>query len=264
MNYIGIRGHRGSGKSSIAYLLGCTINYIASKSQEDFHEKYLTWCQNAYDKPKYAPDLEWVIFETFGGIPKMFVSMLTGIPYDDLNNQEIKDNTCINLRNFNKSALSEIKDGERILTAEELFDIYKDDITLSPKQIKDDVYITVRDFVIFFGIYVMQNAFGRNVWIKSMIVNNKYFEGLFSDDEQYYKIYTDVKTPSEISYIQNKGGVVVKISRPNHKKNGGMDLLQNNPIADYKIYTEGKLEDLETSIYELAQKIINKFSDETI
>ena len=33
MNYIGIRGHRGAGKQTIAYLLGETIDYILSKKK---------------------------------------------------------------------------------------------------------------------------------------------------------------------------------------------------------------------------------------
>ena len=35
MNYIGIRGHRGAGKKTIAYLLGETINYILLKKKGD-------------------------------------------------------------------------------------------------------------------------------------------------------------------------------------------------------------------------------------
>ena len=54
MNYIGIRGHRGAGKKTVAYLLGETLNYILQKKkgdkilnyEEEFKELFKNWCNS--------------------------------------------------------------------------------------------------------------------------------------------------------------------------------------------------------------------------
>jgi hypothetical protein len=127
-----------------------------------------------------------------------------------------------------------------------------------PEPLTDDVYMTLREFILYFGIYVMQNAFGRNVWVKSLIANNKYYNGLFQDDCNRYKIFPDIKASSEITYIKDKGGVIVKVSRPGHKKVGGMDLLRGDSRYDYEVVIDGELESLSSQILKIANEIIDR------
>ena len=51
----------------------------------------------------------------------------------------------------------------------------------------------------------MQRSFGSNVWIKSLKVNKLDSERFYTiNGKTMYKIFTDCKFPSEISYIINE------------------------------------------------------------
>lgn len=258
MKYIGIRGHRGAGKNTIAYLLANTLNWISERSHaEDFHELFVRWCAEIKEDETRLDSLSlaWVIVEGFGDGPKMFVNMLTGIDFADMNNDWAKDHTVINIKDFtvNQFEDPQAELGSDLVTAKEYFE--KLTFLSDPEPIQQNVYMTLRELILYFGIYVMQNAFGRNVWVKSLVANQKFFDGLYGDDVKGYKIYADIKARLEISYIYDRGGVIVKVSRPSHKKTGGMDLLKGDSRHDYAIEITGELEDLERTIYDIAKSI---------
>lgn len=260
MNYVGIRGHRGAGKSTVAYLLSNTIHYLREHGDEhpieQFIKEFNGWCEEFRNDETCISrmDLDQVIIEGFGDGPKMMANMLTGIPFEDMNNDYKKDHTIINLRDFKV-----IEDGS--ISEHECWDAkgYFMHTTTStdPEPLTEDVYMTLREFILYFGIYVMQNAFGRNVWVKSLVANNKYYNGLFQDDCKRFKIFPDIKASSEITYIKDKGGVIIKVSRPGHKKAGGMDLLRGDSRYDYEVVIDGKLEDLSPQILKVAIDIIS-------
>ena len=79
---------------------------------------------------------------------------------------------------------------------------------------------------------------------------------MFQDDCKRFKIFPDIKASSEITYIKDKGGVIIKVSRPGHKKAGGMDLLRGDSRYDYEVVIDGKLEDLSPQILKVAIDII--------
>lgn len=250
MRYIGIRGHRGAGKSSVAYLLGCIIEFILNERPiEEYDNYYKELCKNIRIGNLDA-ELNNVIYERFGDTPKMLVSMLTGLPLKDLNDPAVKDGKYINIKTFDITESTP----DNLETAESYFNTRK--WTQSPEVINDDVYMTIREFILYFGVYIMQNAFGLNVWIKSMKVNSKYFEGLWGDDQSGYKIFPDVKARSEAAFIKDKDGIVIKVNRNGHKKPGGMDLLRGCSVYDYEI-TYSELEDMKEDMYNIANNIIN-------
>lgn len=257
MKYIGIRGHRGAGKNTVAYLLANTIDYLINKKDMDqFEDRFNQWCidfrQNEGIINYWSSDR--VMIEGFGDTPKMLLSMLTGIDFRSMNDDYIKDHTYINLKDFDKV---EIKDDELVphplYTANEYMKttVY----STEPNVIEEDVWMTLRELILYFGIYTMQNAFGRNVWVKALVANQEYFGGLFNSDNDY-KIFSDIKAKSEITYIKNKNGVIVKVSRPGHRKNGGMDLLRGDNRFDYEVVINDELETLRDTILDIAQKII--------
>ena len=260
MKYIGIRGHRGAGKNTVAYLLANTLDWI-TKSQDDngldFHDAFIQWCREIKEDETRIDNLalDWVIVEGFGDGPKVFVSMLTGIQFSDMNNDWAKDHIVINIKDFTNGTFDDPKAefGDRLVTAQEYFEQFT--CSADPEPVQQDVYMTLRELILYFGIYIMQNAFGRNVWVKAMIANQRFFDGLYGDDEKGYKIYSDIKARSEISYIYDRGGVIVKVSRPDHKKPGGMDLLRGDSRYDYTVDITGELEDLEQTIYNIAKNI---------
>ena len=69
----------------------------------------------------------------------------------------------------------------------------------------------------YFGREVMQRFFGLNVWVKTLRSCDDRYPYNFNDN-LYYKIFTDLKYPSEATYIKEKQGVIVKVNRPGHKK----------------------------------------------
>ena len=263
MKYIGIRGHRGAGKSTVAYLLSNTIQYLLDHGDEhpieQFTKEFNEWCE-AFRKDETCisrMELDRVIIEGFGDTPRMLLSMLTGIPYSDMWNDYKKDHLVINLRDFKTNVVGDISSfPDKLWEAREYF--ITTTASTDPEVLKDDVYMTLRELILYFGIYVMQNAFGLNVWIKSLVANSSFFACLFPDDENGYKIFQDIKARSEISYIKDKGGVIIKVSRPGHKKTGGMDLLKGDSRFDYEVNITGELEDLRDQILTIAKHIISE------
>ena len=256
MKYIGVRGHRGSGKQTIAYLLANTLEYLIQKKDLTvFKEKFSEWCQYIIDDSEIIQntDCDHVIMEGFGDNPKILVYMLTGIPLDYMRNDFYKDNITINLKTFEHKSIDE-NFSPNLVTAKEYFE--KLQFTTEPKPIAEDVWMTLREFIQYFGIYIMQNALGLNVWVKSMISNQNYYDCLYQDDFKGYKIYYDVKARTEINYIKDRGGVIVKVSRPGHKKTGGMDLLRGDNRYDYEITNCENLTDAADQILDVAKKII--------
>ena len=63
-----------------------------------------------------------------------------------------------------------------------------------------------------------------------------------------YKIFTDCKFPSEISYIINNFGTIIKVNRDNHMKSETQisEALKNDNRFDYEINFDGNLENPET------------------
>lgn len=265
MKYIGIRGHRGAGKKTISYLLAKTIDYIVcrnagDKADELYKDAFMRWCDEILKDENLISRLEClhVIVESFGDAPKMLLQLLTGIPMSDMCTDWSKDHIIFNLKDFSHR---EVEDASMydLISAREYF--IEGSSSIDPEAIKEDVFMTLRELILYFGIYVMQNAFGLNVWIKTLNANGEYFSGLFPDDKSGYKIFRDIKARSEVSYIKDHNGIVVKVSRPSYKKNGGMNLLRGDSRYDYEIINEGDLESLCEQIYDVAIKIIK---DETI
>lgn len=258
MKYIGIRGHRGAGKSTIAYLLANTLEYLTNDHSYDDYEKYFNiWCDDiiADEGVTQRLNCQHVIIEGFGDTPKMLLFMLTGIPMHEMNSDYYKDHIIINLKDFSKKVIDDpIEYNEYdLITADEYFKHVI--LTEDPQPIKNNVWMTLRELILYFGIYVMQNAFGLNVWIKSLQANKEYFNGLFHDDQSGYKIFCDIKARSEISYIKEHDGIIIKVSRPDHKKNGGMNLLKGDSRYDYEITNCDNLKSIANQIWEIAKKI---------
>lgn len=262
MKYIGIRGHRGAGKSTTAFLLANTIEFLLKKTPEDtYKESFEDWCQTIKEYPDIVYDVncKHVIIEGFGDTPKMLLSMLTGIDLNDMNKSYNKDHILINLRNFSNILVDDIKE-YNIKTAAEVYEIRNNSQNPeSPLPITEDTWITLREMILYFGIYVMQNFFGLNVWVKSLVANNRYFSCLFPDDcdDSQYKIFMDIKARSEVSYIKDHKGIIIKVSRPTNKKQGGMNLLVGNSVYDYEINID-RLEDSWEQFIKISKQIIQQ------
>lgn len=256
MKYIGIRGHKGSGKKSISYLLGNTIEYVLthnSINDKEYSELFTNWCDELMNTEDviYSANLTRVYFDNFSDTLFTLLSLMLNIPVDKLHTDYYKDHLVVNIKDFETTVYDTIPSTMKLYTAEEYF---KKSSTKVPKSICEDTYMVLREFVMYFGKEVMQRYFGLNVWIKMLNSSKSLFNSIFNDNGSY-KIFCDVKTPSEVSYIKNENGIIVKIIR--HATRQKIDALVNDIRVDYTITVDSDLYSLKDSILNLANNIID-------
>lgn len=259
MKYIGIRGHRGSGKKSIAFLLGNTIDFLLNKKDISYFDNdYNKWVEELmYDEDLAILGNEnvYVYYESFSDTLKTFISMLTGICGESIYRDCYKDDIIIDLYDFKSYHLKDCPSDIRIYSREEMIKWCDENNQLKNKHIPEKSYMKLRDFILYFGMDIMKKYLGVDVWIKSLNTFNL-FDSNFMDTD--YKIFTDVKTKSEVEYLKSKNGIIININRKNNKKeNVGLDSLDDNNF-DYEININGDLKSIKDDIYKLALEIIKR------
>ena len=254
--YIGIRGHRGSGKNTISYLLGQTINFILTSTRlgEDqrkilYQSLYPQWCEEFINDESTTLSSRYVYLDSFGDTPKMLVNMLTNIPVEYIYSDYYKDHCIINIGTFEINVVEVIKN--QLYTSSNLIKTIQENPLLD----LNSVYMTLREFIIYYAT-VTSMFLGRDIWVKSKRADESRLEELDIDNSDKYIIFTDIKAPTEVTYIKEKKGWIIKLERPNHKKsNKGVDALDNDHRVDFTINIDNLFE-LKEEIYSIAKKII--------
>lgn len=249
MKYIGITGHRGSGKTSIAYLLGNILECIKhNKTVDEIKINYTNWCEIIKNDENaiYDCSLDYVYFDEFGDMPKSFVAQLLSIDMNILDDDLSKDNIYVNMKDF--TICKQNSSNFKIINS--------DDILNNSNKSKKwgECYISLREFTKCFSIDIMQRYFGTNVWLKTLKLNDiKWFH--YSGG---WRLFSDVKTIDELNYIKEKNGIIVRTKRPSKRKhNSGITNIEKCDY-DYSISTEGELIDLFQNIYDIAKNIYEK------
>ena len=254
--YIGIRGHRGSGKNTISYLLGQTINFILTSTRltEDqrkifYNTMYTHWCEEFIKDESTNLSSRYVYLDSFGDTPKMLVNMLTNIPVEYIYSDYYKDHCIINIGTFEMDVVESVEN--QLYTSSELIKLIQENSMLD----LDKVYMTLREFIIYYAT-VTSMFLGRDVWVKSKRADESRLGELDLDNNDKYIIFTDIKAPTEVTYIKEKNGWIIKLERPNHKKSDkGIDALDNDHRVDFTINIDNLFE-LKEEIYNIAKKII--------
>lgn len=267
--YIGIRGHRGAGKNTVSFLLGTAIDfYTKNNSWEGFDEVYKDAVDMALHDDSFVDcaDFTNVFLESFADTAKIMLSQLFGIPSEYFYDDWCKDSIIIDMKTFtfsqakDKLELQRMKENKYLCDAEKLIRI------ANFKGIDgndDPVFTTLRELIAFFSKYVMQKNFGRSVWVKSLSVNKWDQERFYTGrGKTIYKIFTDCKFPSEVSYIYNNNGKIIKVIRDNNVKEDTQisKELDLDPRFDYQIELDGDLMSDKTKedIKSLTLKIIEQ------
>ena len=259
---IGIRGHRGAGKESVAYLLASTLEFIGHNEELEisdgdayikaFNEMYNDAVKAIVDDMELAfltTHFEYVYLDAFGDTPKAMVQQLLGCDVKYLMDNYWKDHAVVDLRTFNIEEVGVLPEG---LISPSLMMSYCPSY-LDDKRSKGECKMSLRDFILYFGQSVMQKYFGRDVWVKSTAMNDKMNEEYFEDG---IRIYTDVKAPTELSYLIDKHAVIINVERRGHKKNGGLDLLKDDTRWDYSLQIKGNdLMSIKNDIKKIAEYI---------
>lgn len=251
MRYIGITGHRGSGKTSVAYLLGNILDRLKiGYTKDEIIEMFPKWCDTIKGNQNAIYDcaLDYIYFDEFGEMPKSFVAQLLSIDMSVLDNDVLKDSMYVNMKDFKLYA----NDGTfKTITA--------DDVLANNGKKWSDRYISLREFAKCLSIDIMQKFFGSDVWLKTLRVN----DNKWNEPDSGWRLFSDVKTKDEIQYIRDKNGVLIRTKHPSNKKsNSGITNIDSTSCnAEYIINTEGSLYDLFEPIYNIAVSIYDNYNE---
>ena len=255
MNYIGITGHRGSGKNSTAYLLGNILERMRrGQSKDEIESCYSEWCEEIKlsDTTIYDSCLHYVYFDEFGELPKSMVAQLLGVDMSLFDNDFMKDHMYVNLKDFTLH-----KDvSENIVTSNEYLNSIQRDKPRLIRRLVTENYMNLREFIKMFSVDIMQGVFGTNVWLKSRIrIKDQYGEV-----DGGWRIFTDAKRADELLYIMDNGGTIIKVQRQvNRKKDNGISNIEGVD-ADYTVTITTDIEDMFEDIYNIAKDIYDKTS----
>lgn len=70
-----------------------------------------------------------------------------------------------------------------------------------------DVYMSLREFIVYYGTYYFQKNFGRKIWVRTLF-NSNLFKKM---EDEGVVIITDVRFPHEYEMCKEKGFVFVKV-----------------------------------------------------
>lgn len=256
--YIGIRGHRGAGKKTISYLLGNAIETILKKTDWDAKWPHLIEDVESDNFEKNL-NLNHVHFDSFADTLFVMIHTLLNIPMDWMTDDFMKDHVYINMKDFSYINCDKLdKTPSPLYTCKELFhERYNEiDTETRPRTFRTDTFLTLREFIYYFG-FTMQSFFGLNTWVKSLDRNTGLLEKFYAGDRTIYKIFIDVKYPSEATYIKNNGGIIIKCMRPDNIKEDTpvSTELDYDSRVDYEISYEN-IRDLKDTIYNIANELI--------
>jgi len=222
MAVIGISGKIGSGKDTV----GKIIQYLTldekvfSKTNADIIAdlQYKGYCANKSD---------WQI-KKFAQKLKQIASILTGIPVEDLEKQEVKD---------------------RFLGDEwDLVFQHDSDGFLHQKR-------TVRWLLQTIGTEAMRNCIHENVWVNALFADYVFtvtkvlketrtfgtVTGRTEEGEYPNWIITDTRFPNELKAVEDRGGITIRISRNQYFRK--QDLENPEYVAKHNHPSETALDD---------------------
>ena len=249
--YVGIRGHRGSGKISIAYLIANTIEYLMDFKNvgEDFDNLYKSWCNELMKDEQnavYNIDTPHVYLESFGDLPKMLTEMLTNIPHEYIYSDYYKDHVFINIRTMEYIEMddNEISNFDHDLWKSQDLIEFVEEYGFGEF---DSYWISLREFILYYA-KTTSKYLGNDIWVKLMRVSEERDNAM---QERYnifgkgdkYKLFVDLKAVSEVTYVKERNGFIIKINRPRNIKEKGFDNLENDTRYDYELNIEGSLYD---------------------
>lgn len=298
MAIIGISGKIKSGKDTI----GSIIQYLTTQSKNDsgiflhelqgFKNKELFGDYNSYLKKLYPDSYRsnWEV-KKFAGKLKDIASLLTGIPRDEFEKQEVKDSLLgdeWSTKHLNWIWEEEVENYAKYAnkTLEEYlnegnFELIAQDNGRKCYRMKHlDQNRTVRWLLQTLGTEAMRNHVHENVWINALFADyNKIcnqtkttkckelngstfcYNGQEENQCKHYPnwIITDLRFPNELKAVEDKGGITIRVSRgimnPEDVKN---QHPSETSLDEYKmkyfIKNDGTIEELIDKVKEILIK----------
>ena len=214
---IGINGFAGSGKDTV----GTIIQYLNCESKVNLTiEEVLI---NYKNHEWWLQDASGWEVKKWAGKLKDVASLLTGIPVKDFEDQEFKKtNLGPEWNNYVNTPM------------------------------------TVRDFLQKLGTEGLRDGLHVNTWVNALMADYKCVPADRAPNgwDCPNWIITDTRFPNEAFAIKDKGGILLRVTRP------GVGPINDHPSEtalnqwnfDYEIQNNGSLQDLINSVKEFKQK----------
>jgi hypothetical protein len=262
MGIIGINGKIGSGKDTVAKLK----NYIDTGGEKIYNslEGFLEYYSDGLGK------YPWEI-KKFGYKLKEIASLLTGIPIQDFEKQEIKAKVLgpewvrweiVRFPDDSSEGAYTVAHLASEADAEE----YLREDRRKLDEINSKMYggfveswlhiekkeMTVRDLLQKIGTDCMRNHLHVNTWVNALFAdyNPKYEDYGIEMKEQFIYpnwIISDMRFPNEMEAVKERGGMTVRVVRPNNpypSSNHASETSLDDAEFDIEIINDGSLEDL--------------------
>lgn len=237
---IGVSGKIGSGKDTVGKIIQYltdikSLGFTFNPSEQDY---------NRYIINEHNLHANWEIKKLAGKL-KQIVSLVTGVPIEDLEKEEVKNSYLPS-------------NWDRLIGKKGWFD--------NDNRLTQWVPITVRQFLQEVGTDAMRNVIHPNFWVNALFVDYKPTYNTkhpITVDTAPNWIITDVRFPNELKAIKDRGGVVIRVNRYDITGQGKLnphtsETALDNAEFDYVIDNYGTIEDLIVKVKDIliAEKII--------
>jgi hypothetical protein len=230
---IGISGKIGSGKDTIGGLIQC----LTSDPLESFIniDKFMEVVKQTGMIPFSGMRSRWEI-KKYAGKLKQVVSILTGIPVEDLEKESVKDtilpndwkiieeaNTVQLIRNYEEPGKDPLENAYEMG--------WRPDAELVEPETgwkREKSHYTVRKLLQIVGTEAGRKVIHPNLWVIALFADYKPLnEELrasignvldYSDCDFPSWIITDVRFDNEVEAIKKRGGIVIRVERPIEKR----------------------------------------------
>lgn len=244
---IGISGKIGSGKDTA----GQIIQYLQYKFDQGSTISF-----NEYEIESIGYTNKWEV-KKFAGKLKQIVSLLTGIPVQDFEKEEIKNQTLgdewikPNVLQYFQGSNQEWHDFVENQKSDQSFKlVYETSIritdTISRFKYYQDVRLTVRDLLQQVGTNAMRDIIHPNIWCNSLFADYKCKGTLHEPRPSHTShtshtgypnwIITDLRFPNEYKYIKKYEGINIRINRPYYPT----EIIRNHDNKKYIHINNGK------------------------
>ena len=198
---VGIKGHKGSGKDTIASMIHYIMVVGTTAATYDGWERYDT-------RPKYELDVPTI---HFADKLKDDLSLMFGIPRECFDSQEYKDDKYFH---FKTTSFKTAKNLREFPTPEiTLKDLEENNLAKWVETYNEECVIKIRTLMQYYGTEIIRNQLGHYIWVK-IGVNT----ALKHRDYYGYAVIADVRFHNESQAIWEVGGKLIYIQKDNKKK----------------------------------------------
>ena len=220
ISLIGINGIIFSGKDTVGSIIQkLTMPKTYRNTEDEFGRTTRDEKGNYILKPEYSP---WQI-KKFAGKLKQIASLMTDIPVEKFEDQEFKKTLLPVVWNY----LGPSMRSGNIVTCDLV-----------------DNQMTVREFLQKLGTEAIRDGLHTNAWVNALFADH--------NPSQHWLI-TDTRFPNEAQAIKDRGGIVIRVIRPeickddesSSKPKHPSETVLDNWSFDYVIDNCGSIDDLE-------------------